>query len=402
MVICPQCNIEHSPDKEFCHICGKFLLTVEDPSVNEEMPMNKLICPRCQRVYQKGHYCKRCGSLLLEEKALHGKEAQTLQRKSVKKLSKRWLRLLKEKKEVETCLNRLEWQRNKVSSALIHPLSFRYQDRLNLLLPLQQEVDMELQSIKKRMTEEIQSLEKEIKPISKRLEEFQSLYKTGAVTKKDYIDERKKMRREIKLKEKSIKKYQEILSSLPREMGGKTILSKFIWHNHWPHVLIVGSILFLLFGGMGYFLWWRTSPVEKPVHNETISPPASSSPEQKGETTDEAKEIEKIRFLFENIRQANLRKDIQLFLSCFSKDFKGMEEKRSDTIKMWENYDYLSLSYELKEKTISTDTAQIKLEWLVRTSKKLNGHRQNGKSLVDVTLKKEEDHWKIIEIKQIS
>ncbi len=69
---------------------------------------------------------------------------------------------------------------------------------------------------------------------------------------------------------------------------------------------------------------------------------------------------------------------------------------------MWENYDYLSLSYELKEKTISKDKAHIELEWQVKTSKKLNGQRQNGKSLLDVILKKEEDQWKILEIKQVS
>ncbi len=402
MVICPQCNIEHSPDKEFCNICGKFLLTVEDPSVNEEIEMVKLICPRCQIVYKKGHYCKRCGSLLVEENSFPKPETQTLQKKYVKKLSKRWLRLLDEKRAIETCLNKLDGQRNKISSDLFNPLWFRYQDRLNTLLPLHQEVDMELQSIKKRTTEEIYSIDKMLKPITKRLEEFQSLYKTGAVTKKDYTSERKKMKGEIKLMEKGIKKYQEILSSLPREMGGRTLLLKFIWHHNWPYIFIAGSILFLILGGMGYSLWWKTPPIEKPVPNETIAPPTSSAPEQKANTIDEAKEIEKIRFLFENIRQANLHKDINLFLSCFSKDFKGIEEKRSDTIKMWENYDYLSLSYELKDQTISTDTAQIKLEWSVRTSKKLNGQRQNGKSLIDVTLKKEEDHWKIIGIKQIS
>lgn len=402
MVICPQCNIEHSPEEEFCNICGKFLLTIEDSLVNEEIEMIRLICPRCRTLYKKGHYCKKCGSLLQEEKAPQEKETQTLQKKSVKKLSKKWLRLLEEKKEIETCLNKLEGQRNKVSSDLINPLSSHYQDRFNSLLPLHQEMDIELQSIKKGTTEEIHSLEKELQSLSKRLEEFQSLYETGAVTKKDYSCERKKMRREIKLKEKGIKKYQEILSSLPREMGGKTIHQQLIWHNHWPYILIAGSMLFLLLGGGGYFLWWRTPPLEKPTLNETLMPPLPSSQELDANQIEEAKEIEKIRLLFENIRQANLHKDINRFMSCFSKDFKGIEEKRSDTLKMWENYDYLSLSYELKGKTISTNIAQIKLEWLVRTSMKLNGQLQNGKSLIDVTLKKEGDHWKIIEIKQIS
>jgi ketosteroid isomerase-like protein len=113
-------------------------------------------------------------------------------------------------------------------------------------------------------------------------------------------------------------------------------------------------------------------------------------------------EMEKIGSVFESIKQANLSKDIDLFVSCFSRDFDGMEAKRRDTLRMWENYNYLSLSYHLTKQTISGDTASITLEWLVRTSQKTGGKPQEGRTVLDVTLKREEGLWKIKQIKSLS
>lgn len=113
-------------------------------------------------------------------------------------------------------------------------------------------------------------------------------------------------------------------------------------------------------------------------------------------------EVEKIKSLFENIKQANLKKNINLFMSCFSRDFNGIEGKRLDTLKMWENYNYLDLSYGLKEQTISGDTANVRLEWLVRTSQKMGKKPREDRTVLDVTLKKEDDYWKIIEIRPVS
>lgn len=69
---------------------------------------------------------------------------------------------------------------------------------------------------------------------------------------------------------------------------------------------------------------------------------------------------------------------------------------------MWENFNYLDLSYDLKKQTILGDTADVRLEWLVRTSQKLGGQLQDGRTLLDVTLKREDGHWKIKEIKTAS
>ena len=116
----------------------------------------------------------------------------------------------------------------------------------------------------------------------------------------------------------------------------------------------------------------------------------------------ESNESQKIGFLFECIRQANLQKDIDLFMSCFSRDFSGAEAKRKDTLKMWDTFNYDDLTYEFKRQTINRDIADVRLEWVVAASEKLGGKPHNATMVLDVSLKKEDGCWRIIDIKPVS
>jgi hypothetical protein len=112
--------------------------------------------------------------------------------------------------------------------------------------------------------------------------------------------------------------------------------------------------------------------------------------------------IQEIGFLFENIRQANLQKDIDLYMSCFSRNFSDKEGKREDTLKIWERFDYQDLSYELKKFAIIGDIADVKLQWVIVASEKPDGKLHNGTTLLDVSLKKEYTGWKITGIKPVA
>jgi Double zinc ribbon len=406
MVICPQCNLEHDQGEEFCEKCGKFLLSVEDPAPGEEKRKVKLICPKCQVLYTKGNYCRKCGSLLMQGTPSQKMDVYPLERKSVKRCSKEWRRLLKEERELESCMSNLNAQRDKISSDVLDPMFLRYKDRLESLSPLHQEIETELESVRKRASEEIDFVEKELKPVQKRLEEFQSLYGHGAVTRADFFREKKELKKEIKSREKDLRKHRQILSLLPGEMGGGSILLPGLTGGLLrPFVLFVTGIIILLMGVGGYFFWPRQSPLSTPVAKEIVAAPTPSSlppPLHSPPSVTENQEVEKIRSLFENIKQANLKKNIDLFMSCFSRHFNGMQGKRLDTLKTWENFNYLDLSYDLKRQKISGDTADVRLEWLVRTSQKAGGPLQDGRTVLDVTLRREDGRWKIKEIKPVS
>ena len=402
MVICPQCNIEYGEGEEFCGNCGKFLLAIEDPPSEEERANVKLYCPKCQVLYRKGNYCRRCGSLLMQGTPSKETDAQRLEKKSTKRCSKKWLRLLKEEKALVSRMRKLEAQREKIPSDVLNPLFVRYQERLESLSPLHQEVETELESIRKRALEEMDFLENELKPIQKRLEEFQSLYKLDAVTKPDFIREKKGLKKEIKLRKKSLKKYRQILSLLPAKMGGRIVSPILTGDFLRPLPLLTVGIIILLMVAGGYFLWPQHTESGTLVLKKIVVSPSTPSSLNNPPAATEDKDAEKIESLFENIRQANLQKNIDLFMSCFSCDFNGTEGKRLDTLKVWENYNYLDLSYDLKKQTITGDTANVRLEWLVRTSQKKGGQRKDGRTVLDVTLKREDAHWKIIDIKPVS
>jgi hypothetical protein len=135
-------------------------------------------------------------------------------------------------------------------------------------------------------------------------------------------------------------------------------------------------------------------------HTQTASEPLSSLPDP--QTVTENEEAKKIKSVFEDFRRANLQKNIDLFMSCFSGDFDGTEQKRKDTLKMWEMFTYYDLSYDLKKQKIAGDAADVRLEWVSKTSERASGKFRNDRTLLDVTLKRERDDWKIKEIKPAS
>jgi hypothetical protein len=400
MVICPQCNIEHDPLEEFCKKCGKFLLSVEDPLAAKENIEVNLICPRCQVLHKKGKYCRKCGSLLMQRTVSEKACAQPLEKKLVKRWVKEWLKLLEEERELKFCMNKLETRGDNISTDVINPLIVRYKDQLETLSPLHREIEKELESIRKRTTGEIDHLENQLKPVQKRLEEFQSLYKDNAVTKADFLREKKELKKEINSTEKSLRKFRHILSLLPGPAGGNVDSPGLFGGLLRPSTLATGAVILLVIIAVGYLFWQQYPHSNRPMMTESTPPPLPSPPGP--QTVTENVEVEKIGSVFENIRRANLQKNIDLFMSCFSSDFSGAERKRKDTLKIWETFNYHDLSYDFKKQTIVGDVADVRLEWVVKTSERAGGKPRNGKTVLDVTLKREGDTWKIKEIKPVS
>ncbi len=401
MVICPQCNIEHDPLEEFCKKCGKFLLSVEDPQ-KEKTEVN-LVCPRCQAPHTKGKYCRKCGSLLMQRTPSERTDVQPLGKNSVKRWVKEWLNVLEEERELDSCISKLGTQGDNISTDVINPLIVRYKDRLESLSPLHQEIEHQLESIRKRTVEEIDLLENQLKPVQKRLEEFQSLYRENALTKSDFLREKKELMRERKSIERSSKEFRHILSLLPGPVGGNVGSPEFAGGLLRPLTLTTGGVILLLIVAGGYLLWQQYPQSVKPISSlQVTSPPSLLSSPPDPQIVVENREPEKIGPVFENIIRANLQKNIDLFMSCFSRDFEDAEGKRKDTLKMWETFNYHDLSYDLKKQTISGDTADVRLEWVVRTSERAGGKPHNGRTVLDVTLKREEGTWKIKQIKPAS
>jgi hypothetical protein len=463
MALCPKCNTEYEGERNYCRSCGSFLLTekihtltVEGLEPTERGKAKKhLVCPKCQALYDLGNYCRKCGSLLVQRTNFQETTHQPLEKRLIKKWSKQWQRLFKEKNNLETCLSKLEAQRDRVSKDVFDQMFTRYQDQLESLSSLHQEIETQLTSVRKRASEEIDLLEKELTPLQERLQEIESLHRIGAMTQADFSDEKKAMKQEIKSRQKSLREYRHFISLLPNKMEGNRIPSErapslatqpnrhdvpsgltratesakfwvrklIAYLEQCPFTLLLkrgggavdrvknlfrplplmvaGGILVLLMIG-GYLLWNRDSQTSGSDSGKRVASLSSMPTPQSKPLIPGGQESDTIGFLFENIRQANLQKDIDLFMSCYSRHFKDNKEKRVATLRAWEHFDYLDLSYELKKPKITGNMAMVRVKWLIRTSAKPSGQPQDSKAVLDVTLQKEEGQWKIKEIKSAS
>jgi hypothetical protein len=142
-------------------------------------------------------------------------------------------------------------------------------------------------------------------------------------------------------------------------------------------------------GVLGY--QWTTGSGDSSVSPSAVSSSADPASQR------EEQEIETIKALLENIRQANLQKNIDLFMSCYALDFKDRESKKRSTLENWKKLHYLDLSYNLKNQILSGDTADIEVEWWIKTSRDKNGPPQEGVTVINASLKKEEGAWRIKE-----
>jgi hypothetical protein len=156
-----------------------------------------------------------------------------------------------------------------------------------------------------------------------------------------------------------------------------------------PFPFLLAGIIIVLIASGGFFLWQRHDQPSQPIATPPQSPPPNI----------EIKENEKIESLFEKIRQANLNKNIDLFMSCYAIDFKDRKKKESDTLESWKKFNYLDLAYDLKEQTISEDRAHVRVEWQMKVDQKGSKQPKVIKTILDVVLKREGDLWKIVETK---
>jgi hypothetical protein len=423
---CFRCGVEYEEGKKFCKNCGTPLETKEEPSAGhknieetkDEKSKEMKVCPRCNAPNETGKFCKKCGSTLVSQESSQKKEelqapplfeggeelseVQSLGKKYIKKLSQEWLTLSEEKKKLEYLVKNLQARQSTISQDVFNTTFERYQAQLMSVSSNHQQIEKSLESVKTKTLAAISLMVKELTPIKKKVEEVKSLYKSGAITKADFSQGKKELKKDIKLRESAIKNHRAILSALPVNMGGKVSASKGLKYLLRPLPIAAAVIIILIAGGGGYLLWGKYSHlIIKPkevISGDNVAAPITPKPTSNNETI----EVEKMKSLFENIRLANFQKDIDLFMSCYALDFNDREGKKITTLENWDKVDYLDLTYNLQSQSISGDTANARVEWSIRCSSRSSGQTQESKTVLDVKLKKENGAWKIQETIPVS
>ena len=91
-----------------------------------------------------------------------------------------------------------------------------------------------------------------------------------------------------------------------------------------------------------------------------VTPPAISAPHTDAEKDIDIKDIVK---LLENIKKANLKKDLSLWEAGYSKAYPALTKKRKGIQKLWRNFDYTSLEYRIDGVNASPASAHALITW---------------------------------------
>lgn len=346
-----------------------------------QTPRKKLICPTCKIIYERGDSCVRCGSGLVLQTEFQEKE------------------------------------KPKPSDTEVSPSALDLDVGIGPARPVQEEVDIEWSSFTSPEKQDSGAVEKGRK---KELEVFPTMeveedfFKTQTSKQKPPKTSADDSEWKLSLSTKPKKDYRRLFL----EVGGITIMALaggyFLWSVYFnlirkepePRTLISKGAVSQILPASSSSAIPATTGIESGKSKtqeesssipkeEVPSPPDTSKP-----PSTEIQEIRNIETLLENIRQANLKKDIDLFLSCYASNFKDREGKKRVTLSFWTKFDYLDLSYDLKNSSISGDTAKVKVEWVIRISSITGGQQHKSKTIQDAKLKKEEGGWKIEDVKQ--
>jgi hypothetical protein len=263
-------------------------------------------------------------------------------------------------------------------------------------------MEARLGAVRTSVSKKIGLLEEESGTIQKRLGEIRSLRQLRAITYADYSAEKNDINQQMGSRMKRLKECRKTISQLPSPLGEGSV-STMITRNliRYQSSAIMGGILIMIALG-AYFLWTKNPEF---FHSQESAHISQTKPTVQGRllvSSSEAQEDGEIKSLFETIRRANLEKKIDLFMSCYAADFNGRNKKRLATLENWDNFDYLDLSYDLKRLTVTAHTAQVRVKWWVTISPKHGGTSEKTTSVLDVSLKKEDGHWKVQKIKPVS
>ncbi|MFZ2089319.1 MAG: hypothetical protein WAU47_12165 [Desulfobaccales bacterium] len=141
----------------------------------------------------------------------------------------------------------------------------------------------------------------------------------------------------------------------------------------WRQLLIIWAVLITLF--IGYFFLLSKTSTPDNVAKETKSPQGIASPEAMVDSpaaplakpsADAAltPALDGIRGILNQIREAQLKKDINLFLEAYSPNFPKLDKKKENLLKTWKRYDYVDMTFNIENiQKQQDDTIVANVAW---------------------------------------
>jgi hypothetical protein len=147
------------------------------------------------------------------------------------------------------------------------------------------------------------------------------------------------------------------------------------------------------------------SKVEAPAPAQpavTATPPAPATPAPEPAASAEAVLKEQVQKELSILREAQLHKDIVLFMSVYSLTYPELDDKRANTLKAWELFDFTNLVFTVdKIQTIDPDNAIAWVTWYIDTKNRRNQELASSSQTYQVRFAKEMGKWRIRSLEEV-
>lgn len=147
------------------------------------------------------------------------------------------------------------------------------------------------------------------------------------------------------------------------------------------------------------------------ITRQTSPPPALKSaaaskkaaPARPAAPSPEAPLKEQIAFLMSTIREAQVKKDLSLFMQAYASIFPNRDQKRRDVQKAWQDFDFTAMFFYLEDiKPQGPDAAQAKVVWDMQVRKRQTQEFITLTQTYRVNLVKEQGRWRIGSMEELT
>ncbi len=142
--------------------------------------------------------------------------------------------------------------------------------------------------------------------------------------------------------------------------------------------------------------------VEPPVPSRTENPAVPDQKEANGPKTMVSSLPADFEGVFNQIKEANLTKNILLYMNTLSGVYPELDKKRQEVSKTWEKYDFKEMAFTVNNfQEVGTDKAVVEVHWSTSTQNVANKDLRTDDFQYRVWFAKELGHWKIKKIEEL-
>ncbi len=153
----------------------------------------------------------------------------------------------------------------------------------------------------------------------------------------------------------------------------------------WGHLLFIWALV--LVSGISYFVISYQTPV---VTNQAIK-------EERAQVLSAIPERQDLLELLNKLREAQLKKDIQLFLEAYDPNFPNLGQRRDLMLSIWQRYDYVDSQFQLSDLTIKNSTLILgRVTWVIKARDRQTNAMKIFSKSYQVYFSKDSGKWLIL------